>query len=92
MGRKSRDAYAASSPGRGTAVSGERAGCVGRLSGPADPSRQLSRARARYTASDLAGEGVGTVNAASISSIVRPRVSKPMNSTATIPRIYQAAK
>ena len=32
------------------------------------------------------------VSALSISSIVRPRVSKPMNSAATIPRMDQAAK
>jgi hypothetical protein len=32
------------------------------------------------------------VSALSISSIVRPRVSKPMNGAATIPRMDQAAK
>ena len=46
------------------------------------------------TADALTGAAAGplAVSALSISSIVRPRVSKPMNRTATSARTYQAAK
>jgi hypothetical protein len=58
--------------------------------------KQHSAARPKHvqTADALTGaaNGLFVVSAPSISSIVRPRVSKPKNKTATSARTYQAAK
>jgi hypothetical protein len=58
------------------------------------PRRLVPRLNLVQTADALTGAAAGplAVSALSISSIVRPRVSKPMNRTATSARTYQAAK
>jgi hypothetical protein len=65
--------------------------CVGEVLADAQVA---NLGRSSYPAGILLDETAvaGTVSVASISSIVRPRVSIPMNQNATAPSTYQNAK
>ena len=58
----------------------------------ASPGRGLISPRARLIACGERIHATFAVRARSISSIVRPRVSKPMNQMASAPSTYQKAK